>query len=130
MNKTRLLYASLLAIVIASCSTLSIGQGAKREWQTSACYRFSLTIRDKASDASYIAKYRVTATDGTIFVAEKKATDDDSARVVFPDNFHEEKTNQKAWINCNYGEKYKWAIYANKVLIDSGMISLTRNKQK
>jgi hypothetical protein len=87
-------------------------------------------VRDKSSNAAYVAKYLVTASDGTIFVAEKSATDEDSARVVFPDNFHERKTNQKAWVNCEYGEKYKWEIFANSTLIDSGTIVLSRNKPK
>ena len=130
MRNTKLLISSLLAIVITLYLPVSSGEGNKREWQTTACQNFALTVRDKASNAAYVAKYVVTASDGTIFVAEKKATDEDSARVVFPDNFYEERRRQKAWVNCSYAEKYKWEIYTNNVLIESGTTALTRNKPK
>jgi hypothetical protein len=129
--KTRKLYfVSLLAIVIGSYITLSVGEGNKREWITTACQHFDLTVRDNSSNTVFFAKYVVTASNGMTFVSERKATDEDSARVVFPDSFHEVRTNQKAWVNCAYGEKYKWEIYVNDILIESGAISLTRNKQK
>ena len=130
MRNKKLFFSSLLAIVFTFYWTLSIGEGNKREWQTTACQNFSLTVRDKSSNAAYVAKYVVTASDGTFFVAEKKATDEDSARFTFPDNFYEGRSKQKAWVNCSYTEKYKWEIYTNNVLIDSGTIALTRNKPK
>lgn len=130
MRNRKLLISSVLAIVATLYSTASSGEGNKREWQTTACQNFSLTVRDKASNATYIARYVVTASDGTIFVAEKRATDEDSARVVFPDNFYEGRRRQKAWVNCSYAERYKWEIYTDNVLIDSGTTALTRNKPK
>ena len=130
MKRKNLLYASLLAISTASYLTLSSGQDTSREWQTTACQNFTLTVRDKSGDAAFVAKYLVKSSDGRIFIAEKKATDDDSARVIFPDSFHEEKTSQKAWVDCSYGEKYRWEIYTNNELIESGTTTITRNKRK
>jgi hypothetical protein len=130
MKRTKTLLASLLALVVSSYITVSMGDGNKREWVTTACQHFDLTVRDKSGNAAFSAKYVVTASNGMTFVAERKASDEDSARVIFPDSFREVRTNQKAWVNCAYGERYKWEIYANDVLIESGAISLTRNKQK
>jgi hypothetical protein len=130
MKRKNLFFVSLLAIVTVSYITPSIGEGIKREWITTACQHFDLTVRDPSGNAPFFAKYVVTASNGMTFIAERKATEEDSARVVFPDSFHEMRTNQKAWTNCAYGEKYKWEIYANGNLIESGAISLTRNKQK
>ena len=127
----KLLYSSLLVTVLALFSTLSAGEEIKRAWQTSACYHLRLSVWDKMSQGRYLAKYVVTSADGRIFVAEKKATDDTStAEVIFPDNFRDESSKLKAWINCRPGENYSWDIYANGTLIDSGTIVFSKKKPK
>ncbi len=124
------LYSSLIVTVLILFSTNSAGEEAKRSWQTSVCYHLRLSVWDKMNLGDYQAKYTVKSADGTVFVAEEKATEDSSAEVVFPDQFHDEKTKLKAWINCNNGENYTWNIYANGALVDSGTITFSRKKPK
>lgn len=127
----RIVYSFLLSAVLAPLSTLSAAEEVKRVWQTSACYHLRLSVWDKMSQGRYLAKYIVTSTDGSVFVAEKKATDDpNTAEVIFPDNFRDENTRLKAWINCRYGESYSWDTYANGTLIDSGTIVFSKRKPK
>ena len=131
MKPMKIFSSSLLVIVLALFSTLSAGEEVKRVWQTSACYQLTLSVWDKTSQGRYLAKYIVRSADGRVFVAERKATEDtDTAEVIFPDNFRDENTKNKAWINCRYGENYSWDIYANGALIDSGTIVMSRKKQK
>lgn len=131
MKKIKLVYVSLLIIVLASFSTLSIGAEAKRAWMTSACYKFNLTAWDKFSEeVTYLAKFKITSSNGEVFIAERHATDHNSAMVVFPDDFHEDKLNISASIDCFDGKTYKWEIYVNDALIDNGTIGFTRNNPR
>lgn len=131
MKNMKLVYATLLAIVIVFYSMLSFGAETKRAWMPSACYKFNLSVMDKFNSEAASVKYTVITMDGIVFVAERSATDDPNpSEVVFPDDFHEAKLNVKAWVDCFGSEKYKWAIYINGVLIDSGTIGLTRDKRK
>lgn len=110
--------------------TPSFGAELKPIWQTSACYKLRLSVNDKLSnDNSYVAKYIVKAADGSVFVAEKVATDMNSSEVVFPEGFRDEKTKLQAYADCHYGQKYAWEIYVDNVLIDSGTIGFTRNNR-
>lgn len=129
MKQMKCLYSSLLVAVLILFSTPSVAEEMRRNWQTSVCYHLTLSVWDKMNLGNFLAKYTVTSTDGTEFVAEEEATEDSStAEVVFPDHFHDAKTNLKAWINCSNGENYTWNIYANGVLVDSGTITFSRNK--
>lgn len=131
MRYTNIFLTALLVLVLTPFSTLSRGDENKRQWQTSACFHFSLSVWDKKSQGRYVAKYVVTSADGRVFTAEKKATDDSSsADVIFPDNFRDKSTNNKAWVNCNYGESYAWEIYANGTLVENGTFVISRKKPK
>lgn len=131
MKKMKLVYVSLLIISLAYFSTLSIGAEMKRTWMRSACYKFNLTAWDKFSDEAYVAKYKITSSKGEAFIAERNATDSNSAMVVFPDDFHDAKAKDiKASVDCFHGDKYTWEIYVEDILIDSGTIGFTRNKPR
>lgn len=129
MKQMKLLYATLLAIVIASFSTLSFGEEIKRVWQLSECFTFRLAVRDKMLGGEFTAKYVVRSSNGSTFIAEKKADDFESSRVVFPDDFYDEKTKLKAWIICDL-MTYKWYIYANNTLVDKGTAAFAREGVK
>lgn len=131
MKHMTFFYSSVLLIVLAIFSAQSAGEDSRRVWQTSVCYQLRLSVGDKLSQGRYSAKYIVTSSDGRVFIAENKtATDSNTAEVIFPNNFREENTNLKAWVNCRYGENYSWDIYANGELIDSGSIVFSKKKQK
>ena len=132
MKQTKIFYSSLcMMTALVLFSAPSAGEEVKRVWQTSACYHLRLSVWDKMGQGRFLAKYIVTSTDGRVFVAERKATDDiNSAEVFFPDHFRDAKSNIKAWVNCRYGENYSWDIYANGALIDSGTIVFSRKQQK
>lgn len=132
MKKIKSVYVSLLLIILASFSTLSIGAEAKRAWMVSACYKFNLAVWDKFSNEAASVKYTVTARDGSVFVAERGATDDPNpSAVVFPDDFHDAKVPAvSASVNCFYGEQYTWEVHVNGVLIDGGTIGFVRNKPR
>jgi hypothetical protein len=117
---------------LALFTTTSSGEEKiKRQWQTSACFNFSLSVWDKKSQGRYLAKYVVTAADGKVFVAEKKAGDNpDTAEVIFPDNFRDKDTDLKAWINCGRDERYAWEMYADGLLVESGTFVTSRKKTK
>jgi hypothetical protein len=122
---------TLLAITLGLFSTLSAGEELKRAWQTAACFHFSLSVWDKKGQGRYAAKYVVTSGDGRVFIATKNASDDpNTAEVIFPDSFLEKNTNQKAWVNCSFGENYSWEIYANGTLIENGNFVISRKKTK
>lgn len=109
----------------------SFGAELKPIWQTSACYKLRLSVNDKLSnDNSYVAKYIVKAADGSVFVAEKVATDMNSSEVFFPDNFRYAKLDIPAFIDCHFGQTYTWEIYVDDVLKDSGTIGFTRKKRR
>ena len=121
----------LLATWLALFSILSSGEESRRQWQTAACFHFSLSVWDKNNKGNYTAKYIVTSADGKVFVAEKSATDvPDTAEVIFPDSFRDKSTNLKAWINCSFGENYSWEMYANGSLVESGTFVISRKKTK
>jgi hypothetical protein len=121
----------LLATWLALFSIQSSGDEPRRQWQTAACFHFSLSVWDKNSKGNFTAKYVVTSADGKVFVAEKRATDTpDTADVIFPDNFRDKSTNLKAWINCSFAESYTWEMYANGSLIESGSFVISRKKTK
>ncbi|MDO8989728.1 MAG: hypothetical protein Q7U91_08845 [Sideroxyarcus sp.] len=131
MKPPKLFCASLLAISLALFATLSAGEEQKRSWETAFCFHFSLTVWDKQVQDRYSAKYVVTATDGSVFVAEKSGVrDSDTAQVIFPDNFRDQKTNLKAWVNCSYGETYNWEVYVNGALVESGRFAVSKKKSK
>jgi len=131
MKHRKISCLALLAIALSLFSTLSAGEEPKRAWQTAACFHFSLSVWDKKSQGRYLAKYVVTSVDGKAFIASKNATDDpNTAEVIFPDSFLEKNTNQKAWVNCNYGENYSWEIYANGVLIENGTFVISKKRTK
>jgi len=131
MKHRKISCLALLAIALSLFSTLSAGEELKRAWQTAACFHFSLSVWDKKGQGRYLAKYVVTSKDGRVFIAVKNATDDpNTAEVIFPDNFLEKNTNQKAWINCSYGENYSWEIYANGALIENGIFEISRKRTK
>ena len=130
MKKMKWIYAALIGIAFVSFSTLTIAEETKRAWMTSACYKFNLTAWDKFSEKAYLAKYTITSGSGRAFVAQKNATGHNSAMVVFPDDFNDAKLNVPASVDCFDGEKYKWAIYVNGVLRDSGTIAFTRDKRR
>lgn len=117
-------YAILLAIIIAFYPTLSFGEGMKRVWQMSSCFTFRLAVRDKMIGGEFAAKYVVKSADGDVFVAEKKADDFESSRVVFPDDFYDEKTKLKMGMVCHMA--YKWFIYVDTILVDKGTASFAR----
>lgn len=124
MKQIKLICATLLAIVIAFYPTLSFGQGVKRVWQLSSCFTFKLAVRDKMVGGEFVAKYVVQSADGNTFIAEKKADDFESSRVVFPDDFYDEKTKLKMGMVCHM--TYKWFIYADTALVDKGTASFAR----
>jgi len=131
MKQNQILYSSVLTLVFALFSALAYAEDSKRAWQTSACFHVALSVWDKKSQGRYVAKYVVTSSDGRVFVAEKKGSDDSSnAEVIFPDNFRDKNSNLKAWIDCSYGESYSWEIYANDALIDSGTFEISRKRTK
>ena len=132
MKTINILGSILLASGLALFTTTSTAEEKiKRQWQTSACFNFSLSVWDKKSQGHYLAKYIVTAADGKVFVAEKKAGDNpDTAQVTFPDNFRDKDTNLKAWINCSQGESYAWEMYADGMLVESGTFVISRKKVK
>ena len=73
----------------------------------------------------FTAKYVVHSSDGSTFIAEKKADDFATSKVVFPDDFLDEKTKLKAWMNCVH-MSYKWYIYADDTLANKGTASFER----
>lgn len=108
----------------------SYGAELKPMWQTSACYQLTMSVNDKFSNEnSYVAKYIVKAADGSVFIAEKVATDMNSSEVVFPRDFRHEKLNISAFIDCHFGQQYTWEIYVDNVLKDSGTIGFIRKKR-
>jgi hypothetical protein len=129
MKQMKLLYATLLAIIIAFYSTITVGEETKRVWQLSECFTFRLAVRDKMLGGEFTAKYVVRSSDGTTFIAEKRADDFESSRVLFPDDFYDEKTKLKAWIICDL-MTYKWYIYADNTLVDKGIASFAREGVK
>lgn len=128
MKRTKLIYVTALAIFFAFHSVLSSGEGFKRVWQVSSCSTFSLAVRDKMISGEFIAKYVVRSTDGDVFIAEKKADDFESARVIFPDDFHDERTKLRMGMSCHM--TYKWYIYADGILVDKGTASFSREGSK
>lgn len=125
MKNMKWIYATLLAIVITFYSTLSFGEGVKRVWQMSSCFTFRLAVRDKMVGGEFTAKYVVRSSDGSTFIAEKKSDDFSGSEVIFPDDFHDEKTKLKAWMDCDH-MTYKWYIYADNTMVDKGRGSFTR----
>ena len=110
--------------------TPSFGAELKPMWQTSACYQLTMSVNDKFSNEnSYVAKYVVKAADGSVFIAEKVATDMNSSAVIFPDSFRYAKLDIPAFIDCHFGQQYTWEIYVDNVLKDSGTIGFTRKKR-
>jgi hypothetical protein len=94
----------------------------------SACYKLNLEVTDKLMNGSYLAKYVLKSEDGRVFVSERNGDDDsNTARVTFPDDFHEEKLFQGKKINLEAGHcsigSYTWYIYANGILFDTGTIA-------
>lgn len=140
MNIFKKIVFLIVVMLVSNCAMADTEHGnnvspqvseSKRVWMSLACYKWNLGVWDKLMNGPYPAKYVVKAGDGRTFIAEKHGDDDaNTAQVVFPDDFHDEKTNLKAWINCQYGENYTWAIYANDALIDSGAIAFSRNKKQ
>ncbi|GAB5606509.1 hypothetical protein [Sideroxyarcus sp. TK5] len=130
MTKSKLLSATMLAIVIAFCSALSFGEEAKRAWRGSACYQMRLGVWDKLMEGPYLARYVFKTDDGRIFVAERNGDDDsNTAEVVFPDDFQEERMFQGKKVilpagHCSQGS-YTWYIYANGVLFETGKIAFS-----
>lgn len=122
MKKMKLAYVFLLAISLVSFSTLTIGSEVKRVWQTSACFTFDLAVRDKMVGGAFVAKYIVKSANGNTFISEKKADDFESSRVIFPDDFYDERTKLKAWIICSV-MTYQWFIYADNKLTNKGTIT-------
>lgn len=95
----------------------------------SSCFTFRLAVRDKMVGGEFAAKYVVHSSDGNTFIAEKRADDFESSRVVFPDDFHDEKTKLKAWMDCDH-MIYKWYIYADGIMVDKGNGSFEREGVK
>jgi hypothetical protein len=131
MKRTKWIFTALLVIIFTFLSTLSMGEETKRKWLGSACYQMRLGVWDKLMEGPYLARYVFKSDDGRIFVAEKNGNDDsNTARVVFPDDFHEEKIFQGKTINmpagyCDDGS-YTWYIYANGILFDTGTIAFSK----
>ncbi len=131
MNQVKSFCSPLLAAALLLFSAASCGEEVKRAWQTSICSNFRLSLWDRMNSGGYVARYTVTAADGTVFVAEKKGSaDPDASEVIFPDNFVDSKTRHRAWVNCSNGESYTWNIYADATLVDSGTLVLSRKKRK
>lgn len=100
-------------------------------WLTSAGFTLKLGVNDKLmNETTYSARYIVRSQSGLSFVAEKKgsAVNAAYADATFPEDFHEQKSGQKAWAGCDDG-KYIWEIYVNGSLIDSGFIECKRTKR-
>ena len=123
MKQMKFTYAFLIVFYFSTFSTISIGAETQRKWQISIpCNSFNLTVWDKFSSEKYLARYVVTSSDGDVFVAEKNATDHNSAMVVFPNDFQEQKKKIQAWMSC-VQMAYKWSVYVDNILVDKGLIS-------
>lgn len=99
-------------------------------WLTSACYQFHLSVSDKFSNRPFRVRYTLSSRDGTTYVAQKVATDDNSSTAVFPSDFRYEKGGMQAYANCHDSDEYSWRIYANDKLVDSGTLSFSRDRKK
>jgi hypothetical protein len=123
MGRINLLITFLALFCFIAFSASSMGANTPRKWLISIpCNSFKLTVWDKLSDKQYLAKYVVTSSDGEVFVAERNATDHNSAMVVFPDDFQEQQKKIRAWMSC-VQMSYKWSVYADNVLVDQGLVS-------
>jgi len=107
-----------------------LGAEIKPQWQTSATYKFILSVRDKWEvDKTFKAKYVVKTSSDLIFIAEREgvAMDSNSTEVTFPDDFFIPETGEKAWLKFD-GEKCIWEIYVNNVLMENGTFIFTRSR--
>jgi hypothetical protein len=122
---------SAVAEVASENNMQTNANNSQRVWVGSACYKLNLAVWDKLMNGPYRAKYIVKSEDGRVFVTEKAGNDDsNSAQVVFPDDFREEKIFQGRKLSLPAGhcshENYTWYIYANDVLFDTGTIKFSR----
>jgi len=130
MKNISRLFVSILILVGCYGPPAFAGE-LKPLWLTHACYEFTMSVNNKFSNAkNYVAKYVLKAAKGSIFVAKKTATDFNSAMVVFPKDFRNEKLGISASIDCYFGQQYTWEIYVDDVLKDSGTIGFTRKKNR
>lgn len=122
MKSMKWIFLVLIGIVFTSFATLSFGEEVKRVWQMSSCFKFELGVRDKMLGGKFTAKFVVKSANGSTFVAEEKV--DEGSKVVFPDDFHDERTKLKMGMVCHMS--YKWYIYADNILVDKGTASFAR----
>jgi hypothetical protein len=112
-------------------STGAHGDEPKPVWLTSVDFTFSLNVREKLMlSPTYKAKYVVKTADGRTFVAERQGKEDqgDHSKVIFPNDFREDRLGMNAWAACD-GAEYFWEIYANGKFIEGGSFVCGRGKR-
>jgi hypothetical protein len=79
----------------------------------------------------YEVEYIIKANDGMTYIARKQgiAENVDFSKVVFPNDFVDEKTNLPAYANCTGNAKYDWSIMVNRKDIDDGYLDFGRRRR-
>ena len=106
------------------------GQMLKPEWLVSASYKFTLGVYDKWTvNNTFRVKYIVKFSNGTTFVAWKVglAMNAESSEVIFPDNFHVQGTELKAF--SGLGQDCTWEIYVDDELVVRWIVTSKRTQK-
>jgi hypothetical protein len=113
--------------------TASFASPINPVWLTSACFNIPMNAWDKLSlNPSYRVTYIVEDAGGRTYVATKQGTANnvEASSVSFPGDFTERRTGLPADADCNRGRDYRWTIFVNDRLIDSGSFSFKRSLGK